>query len=219
VNIHDSKDADGNTIINEEQADIVRRIYKLYLNNISGCKIAQMLNDEKIPTFTDHPWSSDRIMRIISNEKYVGDCLLQKAYVNEAGRNVINRGERPKYYVKDAHPAIVSRADWLKAQDIRAGRKKTVYPLTGLIRCPYCGASLIHVIHQKRWISWICRTYMSKGKAACVGMRISDSQLQDLTRDRVITQPMVLKEVNCEEHSTGIIVTGVLYGRLLSLDP
>jgi site-specific DNA recombinase len=73
------KDAQGNLVINEGQAAIVRQIYRLYLKGISGYKIARILNDQNIPTYTKKPWSSQRILRIIGNEKYMGDCLMQKS--------------------------------------------------------------------------------------------------------------------------------------------
>jgi DNA invertase Pin-like site-specific DNA recombinase len=195
------RDENNNLVINEKQAYIIRWIYKLYLAGASGCKIAQVLNDENIPTFTDKPWSSSRVLSIISNEKYVGDCLMQKSYVNDEGREVINKGQKAKYYMKDVHPAIISREDWEKAQIIRKSRKKKTYPFTSLLHCPYCGASLIRVAYQGGWVSWICATYMQKGKAVCIGMRIAEGKLRELTKDKPITEPMVLEEVNHGKHT------------------
>lgn len=190
------RDENGSLVINKKQAEIVKRIYNLYLNVISGYKIAQILNDEGVPTYTKNPWRSHRILSIISNEKYTGDCLMQKAFVNEEGKQVLNKGQKPKYYVENAHPAIIPRTKWKAAQTIREGRKKKEYPFTGLLKCPYCGASLIRVIHQGGYVSWICATYQQKGKAVCIGMRIADGILEALSKDYAITEPMVLEEVN-----------------------
>ncbi|MDA8227759.1 MAG: recombinase zinc beta ribbon domain-containing protein, partial [Desulfitobacterium hafniense] len=96
------------------------------------------------------------------------------------------------------HPGIVSRQDWEAAQAIREGRKTKFYPLTGMIKCPYCSSSLIRVVHEGRWVSWICATYMQKGKSVCRGMRISDKTLQELTRDTPITEAMVVEEIRNE---------------------
>lgn len=190
------KDEKGNLVINEEQAGIVRRIYKLYLDGIAAYKIAQDFNEEKVPTYSDKPWSSHRILRIISNEKNAGDCLMQKAYVNEEGREVLNRGERTMYYVKDDHPAIVTRKDWQKAQRLREARKRKTYPLSGKLHCAYCGAILIRVIHQKQWVTWICANYLHRGKGCCIGMRIRESTLQELVKKHPVNEPMVLEEVS-----------------------
>lgn len=193
------KDEKGSLIINEEQAAIVRQIFKLYLNGISGYKIAQMLNDQNVPTYTNKPWSSQRILRIIANEKYVGDCLMQKSFVADNGRQIINRGQKAKYYIENNHPAIIDRKDWEAAQQIRESRRKKTYTLSSMLRCPFCGASLIRVVHERQWVSWICATYLHQGKAACQGMRITDGILQELAKDQPITEPMV--------------VEGVIYGK------
>jgi site-specific DNA recombinase len=65
-------DSKGNLVINEEQAKIVRQIYELYLVGISGYRIAQILNHNKVPTYSEKPWKSHRIVSIIGNEKYCG---------------------------------------------------------------------------------------------------------------------------------------------------
>lgn len=193
------KDAQGNLVINEGQAAIVRQIYRLYLEGISGYKIARILNDQNIPTYTKKPWSSQRILRIISNEKYTGDCMMQKSFVADNGRQIINRGQKDKYYIEDNHPAIITRLDWEAAQQIRESRIKKTYPFSSMLRCPFCGASLSRVVHEGQWVSWICATYLHKGKAMCQGMRITDGILQELVKDLHITEPMV--------------VEGVIYGK------
>lgn len=193
------KDAQGNLVINEGQAAIVRQIYRLYLEGISGYKIARILNDQNIPTYTKKPWSSQRILRIISNEKYTGDCMMQKSFVNDNGRQIINRGQRAKYLIENNHPAIISRPDWEAAQQILKSRRKKPYPLRSMLRCPFCSASLTRVVHQRQWVSWICATYLRKGKAKCPGMRIADGVLQEIVKDTPLTEPMV--------------VEGVIYGK------
>src|SRR6056297_4045230 len=157
------KDKNKNLIINEEQAEIVRRIYEMFLKNISGNKIASILNKENIPTYTNNTWASHRILSIISNEKYKGDFLMQKTFVSHTGKQIINRGEKPKYFLENSHQSIISKKDWEEAQIIREKRKTKIYPYTGKIKWPYCRASLIRMVHQKKWVSWICATYLQKG--------------------------------------------------------
>lgn len=181
------KDKNRNLIINEEQAEIVRKIYEMFLKNISGNKIASILNKENIPTYTNNPWASHRILSIISNEKYKGDFLMQKTFVSHTGKQIINRGEKPKYYLENSHPPIISTKDWEAAQIIREKRKTKIYPYTGKIKCPYCKASLIRMVHQKKWVSWICATYLQKGKDACKGARIRESLLKEIYNDREIS--------------------------------
>jgi hypothetical protein len=70
---------------------------------------------------TKQPRSSHRILGIISNEKYTGDCLMQKSFVNEQGKQVRNRGQRDQYLISGNHPAIISHLDLEQAQLIRQG--------------------------------------------------------------------------------------------------
>ncbi|QRN84824.1 recombinase family protein [Clostridia bacterium] len=195
------RDDKGDMIIDEEQACIVRRIYSLFIMGVPGYQIAKIFNAEAVTTFSPKPWASHRILRIISNEKYVGDTLLQKTYANELGKSILNRGGRPQYYIKDSHPAIISRVDWQKAKQIRISRKCKPYPFTSKIRCPYCGASLIRVVHQRKWVSWICLTYMQRGKDVCKGARISESILKKLVGSGSLLEVMVLMEVNNEKRA------------------
>lgn len=191
------KDKSGNLIVNKEQARIVRLIYKLYLEGNSAYKIAEELNKQKIPSYinTNMPWKSHRILSIISNEKYKGDCLMQKAFVTDEGREILNRGQKAKYYVEKSHHAIISKKDWEDAQKIRESRKTKTYPFTSKLRCPYCGASLIRVVHESKWVSWTCATYMQKGKSACIGMRIREEKLLEISKGMNINEPMVVEEV------------------------
>lgn len=194
------KDKSGNLVINPEQARIVRLIFSQYLSGMTACKIAQFLNELNTPSFLEKPWQSSRILRIISNEKYAGDCLLQKSFINENGRQVPNHGQRDRYWVDNDHPSIVSRADWANAQHIRQKRSKKSYPFTSLLRCAFCGSTLIRVTQSGGYISWVCSRYMHQGKAACVGSRITEPRLIALTQDHPITKPTIVEEVHDAEN-------------------
>lgn len=196
------KDNAGNLMIHPEQAEIVRRIFQMYLNGYSAYGIARKFNEEKIPTYAKKPWSDQRILRIISNEKYAGSCLMQKSFVDEKGHQVRNCGERDQYWIEKSHPAIISQTDWDKAQLIQKSRARKTYPYTSLLHCAYCGSTLIRVVHQKRWVSWMCYKYLREGKSACPGSRISEARLIELTKEHPITEPVVVKEVIDEQQPT-----------------
>jgi site-specific DNA recombinase len=189
-------DSKGILVINEEQAKIVRQIYELYLVGISGYRIAQILNHNKVPTYSEKPWKSHRIVSIIGNEKYCGDCLMQKSYVADNGKQIINRGQMDKYFIQDNHPAIIERKDWEAAQVIREHRRKKTYPLSSMLCCPLCGETLIRVVQERKLVKWVCATYLHKGKKECLGIRITDEILEELIGDTSITEPMVVEGVN-----------------------
>ena len=116
------KDKNGNLIINEEQAVIVRRIFKDYLSGLGTSRIAKGLEAKNISG--NNKWAVSTIRDIINNEKYVGDMLLQKTITKDFKKKR-NKGEVPMYYVKDSHPAIINREDFEKAQELMVERAKS----------------------------------------------------------------------------------------------
>lgn len=148
-------DGEGNIKVNESQAKWVRVIFDMYLEGKSGDEIVSYLEANKVKTATGKAkWSHGSVIRILTNEKYCGDALLQKKYIADTltHKKVKNLGEKEQVLVMNGHTAIVDRDTWNRAQELRAQRcahfkaRKgirsegvidTTY--TGFARCPYCG--------------------------------------------------------------------------------
>ena len=106
-----TKDADGNLIIDPEQAEIVKRIYREYLEGLSMDKIAAGLERDGILTGAGGKrWHTSTINKILRNEKYIGDALLQKTYTTDFlnKTRVKNNGLVPQYYVEGNHEATAA---------------------------------------------------------------------------------------------------------------
>lgn len=106
------KGKDGRLEIVEEEAEIVREIYRLFLEGRGFREIARILTERQVPTPGGKAvWSCSTVRSILSNEKYKGDALLQKHYTVDflSKEQRKNRGERPQYYVENSHPAIIDR--------------------------------------------------------------------------------------------------------------
>lgn len=190
------KGADGRIEIDPAQVEVIRRIYGLYLAGETPNYIASVLNEEEVPRDIGQPWSGQYLRRILRNERYTGDCLLQKSFVADTGRQVRNKGQMDKYYVSDHHPAIISREDWEEAQRLMEARMTKRYPLTSLLKCSRCGASLIRVVAERKWVTWVCATYLRRGKAACAGTRLPDHIAQAFHERNPITEPMTVQEAD-----------------------
>lgn len=109
----------GEFRIIEQEAEIVRLIFKSYLSGMGKKAIADMLNDMNAPKrFGYMVWRINTVGYILGNERYVGDALLQKSYTTDTlpFRSKINHGEKTQYYVEDTNPPIISRADYDAAQ-------------------------------------------------------------------------------------------------------
>lgn len=201
-------DEKGNIVIDKAQARIVRKIYRLYLSGVLPVYIAGYLNRRKIPsyTYTNAAWNYHRVRRILTNEKYVGDCCHLKYYNSDDGKAHINRGEVPMYLIRNNHIPLINRKDWDRAQEIMQRRKIVIRTYTGMLKCPYCGSSLTrHKRSDSNLVDWACGTLLRKHKAACRGVRIEESTLGRLTTGLIpLREPLVVLEVvNDQDNQNG----------------
>ena len=100
------KDKNGNLVINEKQAKIVRRIYKEFLDGKGANRIARDLEKDRVPNWHGKAkWYENSIRKMLTNEKYMGDALLQKTYTVDFlnKKREENTGQVPQYYVEDSH--------------------------------------------------------------------------------------------------------------------
>lgn len=103
---------DGRLAIDEPDAEIVRRIFQMRAEGKSLGAISDRLYENRIPSPTGKErWSRETISKLLRNEKYTGDVLLQKTFVKDVltGRQFKNRGELERYLIQQHHPMIVSR--------------------------------------------------------------------------------------------------------------
>ena len=163
-----TKDADGNLVIDPAQAEIVRRIYREYLEGASFLQIKRNLEADGLENGAGHKkWYESNIQQILTNEKYIGDALLQKTYtVNILDKKrSTNNGQRPKYYVEGSHEAIISKDVFMRVQSEIARRanlnpdgKRRVYSskyaLSGMVYCGHCG----DIYRRVKWNNRGCKS-------------------------------------------------------------
>ena len=116
----------GNWVVNQEQAKIVRDIYDSYAHGRSASGISKDLNNRGIKTINGKNWCTTGILCILENEKYIGDLLIQKTYTKDVlnHRPVENNGELLRYYIMNHHEAIIKREDWIAVQRKICGRAR-----------------------------------------------------------------------------------------------
>lgn len=182
------KGEDGKPEIIPEEAEVVRLIYKLYLDGSTLRQIAQHLTDMKIPKRDCTEWNLIAVRSILSNEKYVGDALLQKTYTVDCitHKKAKNNGERAKYLVTDAHDAIIDRDTYNLVQQEMArrsslrkksdkcvtaqGKYSSKYALTEIMVCGECGSSYRRQtwnIHGRKCPVWRCVSRFDNGNRYC----------------------------------------------------
>ena len=167
------KGPDGNLVINKEEAKIVRKIYKYFLEGNTPFRIAKRLTNEGILTIQKKKkWSSGVVKNILQNEKYKGDALLQKSFtVNFLTKEKkINEGEIPQYYVEKNHEAIIEPKIWNFVQDLIENRPRYNNDIfSSKIVCETCGSyfgpKTWHSNTKYERVIWRCnKKYINKGK-------------------------------------------------------
>lgn len=175
-----TKGEDGNPKIVEEEAEIVREIYHLYLSGVSLGDIAEKLTDRGIPTPGGKAkWSVSTVRSILSNEKYKGDALLQKTYtVDYLSKKVKkNNGEVRQYLVEHSHDAIIDSETFDRVQELLSKNQKRRirsymdYPFSGKIICGDCeslyGRDIWRVRSTgERYPIWYCN-HKYDGESVC----------------------------------------------------
>ena len=184
------KGADGQPEIVPEEAEVVKRIYHRYLDGCTLGRIKRELDEGNVPTAQGvESWSPAIIHNILTNEKYIGDALLQKTYVTDCISKKVkkNQGERAMYYVENNHPAIIPREmfDQVRKEMTRRSSKRKVlqksgktelgkysgkYALTELLVCGECGSPYKRVTwarNGKKRIVWRCVSRLEFGTKYC----------------------------------------------------
>ncbi len=158
------KDENGKLIVNPQQAETVKFIYEKFLEGYSPESIAKDLNDNEIPGWTGKAnWYPSAIQKMLQNEKYKGDALLQKTFTVDflTKKRVQNDGQVNQYYVENSHEAIIDKDTWelvqlelTRRKDFREEHQLKAYimqnddnPFTTKVFCVECGSAF----GRKNW--------------------------------------------------------------------
>ncbi len=186
------KGADGLPEIVPEEAEIVRRIYIMFMDGKSTNAIATLLTEEGIPTPGKKTvWQKATVDSILTNEKYKGSALLQKSFTVDflTKKTKMNEGEVPQYFVEESHPAIIEPWAWEQVQVEFHRRKKSrhrhrqVSVFSGKIFCGDCGemygSKVWHSTSKYRRIIWQCNGKF-EGEQKCQTPHLTDEQIKSL---------------------------------------
>ena len=167
-----------------EQAEIVRRIFDLYLAGNGSNRIVEILNNEGVPS-VNGKWTTVGVRYILTNEKYIGDTLHQKTYTPQifSLRNRPNNGAVDQFYVENTHEAIVSREVFEAAQ--QRMRRNTIVPkaektqrlFDKMIFCEECEwAYKAKMLRGVRY--WVCSRKSTAGHT-CGGQNVREEEIKE----------------------------------------
>ena len=208
------KGNDGKPSVVEDEAAVVRRIYRLFLEGRSTIRIAEILSAEEIPSPGGcENWLKNTVRSILTNEKFAGNALLQKKYTADflTKKQMRNCGELPQFFVEDGHDAIVSQAVFDEVQKRISINSKYTQPdinfLSNKVFCGVCGGMFGRRIianykegheHRKyRRIVWRCEQVHGKGKF-CKSLVLYEASVAFLFNWAILeilkTRPEIVKQ-------------------------
>ena len=185
------KGEDGGLVINPEQAKTVRYIFKSFLEGKTPYTIAHELMELGYKTGTGRTtWGAESVVRILRNEKYAGNAVLQKTYKTDLlSKRKINNGEVQKYFVSDSHEAIISEEEYDMAQQELEARKNSLRQhsaksiFTDRIICGDCGkaygSKVWHSTDKYRKVIWQCNAKF-KNEQKCSTPHLTEDEIKEV---------------------------------------
>ena len=181
----------GHVEIEPDEAVIVRWVFQSYLDGLGSTEIARVLREGNVPCLNGGMWTANRVTHLLKNEKYAGNALLQKKFVDDHihKREKNNLGQLPKYYAEGTHPAIISPETFAQACALRERNRQAngiecdapqYSVFTKMIVCDKCGKYYRRKVSRTE-TAWNCSTYLTMGKAHCHTKQIPEDILMKTT--------------------------------------
>lgn len=230
-----TKDENKRLIVVPEEAEIIKRIYREYLEGASMLKIKRGLEADGILNGAgNEKWHTSNINQILRNEKYIGDALLQKTYTTDflTKTRVKNHGVVPQYYVENSHEAIIPREIFMQVQEELIqrrivhtspnGKSRTfscIHCFSNMIVCGGCG-EVFRRVHWnnrgKKSIVWRCVSRLENTGLFCEARTVLESTLEQVMVKAInqalcnkhhflITLQKNIETVICHENSHTLI--------------
>lgn len=207
------QDKAGKLIINEEEAKNVKLIFELYLQGYSLSRISKELKRRGILSPTGkETWTSAVIDKMLGNEKYIGQALLQKTHIPDVldQKQKKNKGELAQYLYENNHRRIIDSTMFEAVQSERARKSNVVLDehgkqirkstrhssgdsLSGKIRCGECGRNFRKITTHSGEIVWRCAGRVEKN-GTCKARTVKQSEIDEKLKDNAIREIMVLKD-------------------------
>lgn len=220
---------DGRLIVNPEGAEIVRLIFQKYaIEQMSTSELARFLAGKGYCTYCGSTkWKPNTVIKILNNEKYVGDLVQKKTYTPDflTHEKKANKGAVPLVAISNHHEAIVSREVWNLAQErLRKNNKHATgggghsnrYVFSGKIKCGQCGSIFVgrfrYLKDGTKIRRWNCSTATYEGSSGCdIGKLVRDDDAMQMLKTSIRNLPVDYDAVvrNVTELALDAIVMGL----------
>ena len=227
---------DGNLVIKQHEAKIVRQIFQQFLNGKSASRIAKELNQKQVATQRGGYWRSNTVLNILRNINYTGDMLCQKTYRDDQYHRHFNQGELAQYLIENNHPALISHSIFDKAQklikenterrhiEVGTHKYQQHYSFSGKIICGYCSTTFKRQTRPNK-ICWACQKHLKSAKQ-CPIKAINEESLKaafcNLMNKLIFSQKFLLQpfleELQNQANSSSNGELGKLAGQIKAND-
>ena len=177
----------------------VRKMFSLYLSGYGPKAIASMMNREGVRGITGKPLSEQTVGRILRQEKYTGDSLLQKTFTEShiTHRKVTNRGEKNRYLVEGTHPPIISKETFEETMaemerrrnldSLSSNWKVNTSVFTSKVICSECGRTFRRKSNRREglpdYCRWVCGEKFDKRNGGCPSKGIPERVLYEIASE------------------------------------
>ena len=203
-----------NLSINEEEAKVIRQMYKWYTEEgFGGAKIANMLNERGVKTKRGNNWSQNSVCRILTNEIYTGKIINGKEEVSDFLTGQRKEKDESEWLVTiRPELRIIDDETFDRAQEILKGRhdsfkmtherQSNKHLFSTLIKCKDCGWSFRRTVRQYKntYIRWVCSGHNGRGADSCPNAITVDEEeliqvLQEYFQDVLSKKKKVIEHV------------------------
>ena len=205
-------------VVDEDAANIVRRIFQMYLNGIGQLSIVKQLNNEGVPCPSEYKkqcglkyhngnrleatsyWTYATIHKILQNEIYIGNMVQNKSFRQICKKKAIVLPRNQWIIVENTHEPIIDRDTWDKVQNLltrgtrQLGLNKNMHMFAGFLRCGDCERAMVK-IKRSSGIYFNCGSYNRYGKKFCSIHSITEKELEEIVLNDLNTIIQSVKNI------------------------
>lgn len=197
------KAKDESWVVVPNEARVIRIIFDMCEEGKSLPEISKFLQSRGFkPPVGEKKWYEHSIAAMLHNEKYIGDVEMQKTYVADhlTHKKLFNDGKiLPKHYVRDHHPAIISREQYSLVQRIldmkNTHKGSTQYPYYGILKCPCCGENMVGFAMKTHGLerAWTCGGKAGSGetrkeRSECIPVCVKEKYIHDAVKRAFVSK-------------------------------
>ncbi len=175
-------------MVNDDEATVVKEIYKLYQEGWGYSRISVYLNQKGCPSPSQSTWNPVGVRRILCNRVYIGDTVQGISERISFKSKKTRRLPKDKWVItENTHEEIIGEEEFYKVQGMMSEKqtdsgphKGVIHIFRGIVYCGRCGSVMFARARKDRPMAYICSSYGKKGRSDCTSHHIKEEELLDI---------------------------------------